>query len=117
MDGSTFALSLGLGQGGRLRCVAAAIRGVLFHEEAAERGELNRCWYERQEVRNLVHCLDRRCILLLTNDCNGDGPKAWQLLRDHFNSTETPRLIKLLEKFTTLQLEPTESMVEYLTRA
>ena len=65
----------------------------------------------------LVQCLDSRSILMLTNDCKGDGPKAWQLLRDHFNSTETPRLMNLLEKFTTLRLEPTESMVDYLTRA
>ena len=34
-----------------------------------------------------------------------------------FNSNETPRLMNLLEKFTTLRLEPTESMVDYLTRA
>ena len=53
---------------------------------------------------------------MLTNDCKGDGPKAWQLLRDHFNSTETPSLMNLLEKFTTLRLEPTESMFDYLTR-
>ena len=65
----------------------------------------------------LVQYLDSRSILILTNDCKGDGPKAWQLLRDHFNSTETPRLMNLLEKFTTLRLEPTESMVDYLTRA
>ena len=65
----------------------------------------------------LVQCLDSRSILMLTNDCKGDGPKAWQLLRDHFNSTETPRLMNLLEKFTTLRLEPTEIMVDYLTRA
>ena len=38
-DGSTFAVSLVLWQGRRLRCVAGAIRGVLFHEEAVERAE------------------------------------------------------------------------------
>ena len=52
---------------------------------------------------------------MLTNQ--GDGPEAWQLLRDHFNSTEAPSLMKLLEKFRTLGLEPTESTVDYLTRA
>ena len=31
--------------------------------------------------------------------------------------TETPRLMNLLEKFTTLRLEPMKSMVDYLTRA
>ena len=66
---------------------------------------------------SLVQCLDSRSILMLTNDCNGDGPKAWQLLRDLFNSTKTPRLMNLLEKFTTLRLDPTESMVDYLIRA
>ena len=65
----------------------------------------------------LVQCLDSCSILMLRNDCKGDGPKAWQLLWDHFNSNGTPSLMNLLEKFTTLRLEPTESMVDYLTRA
>ena len=65
----------------------------------------------------LVQCLDSRSILMVTNDCKGDGSKAWQLLRDHFNSTETPSLLNQLEKFTTLRVDPTESMVDYLTRA
>ena len=30
--------------------VAEAIRGVLFHEEAAEPAKWNRCWYELQEI-------------------------------------------------------------------
>ena len=73
---------------------------------------------KKYEIRAyLVQCLDSRSILMLTNDCKVDGSKAWQLLRDHFNSTETPRLMNLLEKFTTLRLEPRESMVDYLTRA
>ena len=63
----------------------------------------------------LILCLDSHSILMLTNDCKGDGPKAWKQLRDHFNSTETPRLLNLLEKFTTLRLEPMESMVDYLS--
>ena len=65
----------------------------------------------------LVQCLDSRSVLTLMNDCKGDGPKAWPLLQDHFNSTETPRLMNLLEKFTTLRLEPTDSIIDYLTRA
>ena len=36
--------------------MAGAIRGVLFHGEAAERAEWNKCWYECQDVRNFgVH--------------------------------------------------------------
>ena len=45
-DESTFAVAPVLWQGRKLRCVAGAIRGVLFHEEAAERAEWNRCWHE-----------------------------------------------------------------------
>ena len=96
--GSTFAVSPFLWQG--LRCVAGAIRGVLFHEAAAE---CNRCWYECEEVRNSgVQCLDSGIILMLTNDSKGGDPKAWQLLRERFNSTETAKLMNLLEKITTL---------------
>ena len=65
----------------------------------------------------LVQCLDRRSVLMLTNDCKWDGQKAWEVLRNHFNSTETPRLMNMLKKFTTLRLEPSEGMVDYLTRA
>ena len=59
----------------------------------------------------LVQCLDSRSIMMLTNDCKGDGPKAWQLLRDHFNSTETPRLMNLLEKLELAGEKVSENML------
>ena len=92
-------------------CFTKKLLNVLIGTDAGTNDKKYEIW------AYLVQCLDSRSILMLTNDCKNDGPKAWQLLRDHFNSTETPRLMNLLEKFTTLRLEPTESMVDYLTRA
>ena len=54
---------------------------------------------------------------MLTNDHKDDGVAAWKALKSHFSSTETPRLMNLLEKFTSLRLELDEGMVNYLTRA
>ena len=65
----------------------------------------------------LVQCLDNLSILMLTNNFKSDCQKAWHLLQDHFNSTERQRLMNQLAKFTTLLLEPTESMVDYLNKA
>ena len=89
----------------------AKLLKVLNGDEAGTNVERYELW------AYLVQCLDRRSVLMLTNDCKGDGQKAWEMLRNHFNSTETPRLMNLLEKFTTLRLEPSEGMVDYLTRA
>ena len=94
-----------------LKCFTKKLLNVLNGTDAGTNDKKYKIWVY------LVQCLDSRSILMLTNDCKGDGPKAWQLLRDHFNSTETPRLMNLLEKFTTMRLVPTESMVDYLTRA
>ena len=59
----------------------------------------------------LVQCLDSRSILMLTNDCKGDGPKATTSgpLQQHRN-TEVGEPIGEVHNTT-------ESMVDYLTRA
>ena len=65
----------------------------------------------------LVQCLDKRSVLMLKADCKGDGAAAWKVLRAHFSSTETPRVMNLLERFTSLSLKSGEEMVDYLIRA
>ena len=65
----------------------------------------------------LVQCLDARSIMMLESECKGNGPEAWKWLKAHFSSSETPRVMNLLEQLTSLSLKPTEEMTDYLIRA
>jgi hypothetical protein len=65
----------------------------------------------------LVQCLDKRSVLMLRAECRGNGPMAWNRLKAHFSSTETPRVMNLLSEFTNLHLKPGEEIVDYLIRA
>ena len=54
---------------------------------------------------------------MLKSECKGNGPEAWKRLTAHFSSSETPRVMNLLEQLTSLSLKPTEEMTDYLIRA
>ena len=47
----------------------------------------------------------------------GNGSKAWDVLRKRFKSFERPRLQKLISELTTLKKNRNETVIEYLTRA
>ena len=64
----------------------------------------------------LVQCLDKRSIMMLKSECKENGPEAWKRLTAHFSSSETPRVMNLLEQLTSLSLKPTEEMTDYLNR-
>ena len=72
-------------------CFTKKVLKVLNGTDAGTDNKKYELWYSVVQYRNtyLIQCLDNRSILMLTNDCNGDGPKAWQLLRDYFNSNNT----------------------------
>ena len=55
--------------------------------------------------------------MMLKSECKGNGPEAWKRLTAHFSSSETPRVMNLLEQLTSLSLKPTEAMTDYLIRA
>ena len=56
-------------------------------------------------------------MLMLKSECKVNGPEAWKRLTAHFSSSETPRVMNLLEQLTSLSLETTEEMTDYLIRA
>ena len=87
------------------------LRGQLLGTEASNNDEKYNIWAE------LVQCLDKRSIMMLKSECKGDGPEAWKLLAAHFSSSETPRVMNLLEQLTSLSLKPSEEMTDYLIRA
>ena len=68
-------------------------------------------------LAELVQCLDKRSILMLKSECNGNVPEAWKPLTAHFSSSHTPRMMNLLEQLTSLSLKPAEEMTDYLIRA
>ena len=55
--------------------------------------------------------------MMLKSECEGDGPEAWKQLLPHFYSSETPRVMNLLEQLTSLSFKPSEEMTNYLIRA
>ncbi len=56
-------------------------------------------------------------MLRLQAECKGKGTEVWKALTAHFSSTETPRVMNLLERFTSLALKQGEEVVECLIRA
>ena len=63
-----------------------------------------------------MQCLDAKSLLFLRSQ-KGDGPSAWEKLCERFRSFERPRLQYLIEKLTSLRKEPSETVVDYITRA
>ena len=87
------------------------LRVQLLGTDASNDDEKYNIWDE------LVQCLDKRSIMMLKSECKGNGPEAWKRLTAHFSSSETPRVMNLLEQLTSLSLKPAEEMTDYLIRA
>ena len=87
------------------------LRGQQLGTDASNDDEKSKIWTE------VVHCLDKRSIMMLKSECKRNGPDAWNKLTAHFSSSETPRVMNLLEQLTSLPLKPTEEMTDYLIRA
>ena len=84
------------------------LRGQLLGNDTSNNDEKYNNWAE------LVPFLDKRSIMMLKSECKGNGPEAWKRLSAHSSSSETPRVMNMLEKLTSLSLKPTEEMTDYL---
>ena len=87
------------------------LRQKLLGDEVSNADEKYNIWAE------MVQSLDKRSIMMLKSECKGDGPEAWKRLQAHFSSSVTPRVMNLLEQLTSLSLNPSEEMTDYLIRA
>ena len=87
------------------------LRGQLLGTDTSNDDKKYKNWAE------LMQCLDKRSIMMLKSECKGNGPEAWKQLTAHFSSSETPRVMNLLEQVISLSLKPTEEMIDYLIRA
>ena len=64
----------------------------------------------------LIQCLDRKSVMFLRAH-KGNGAAAWKALKQHFKSSERPRMQMVLEKLSNLKMGYKEKMADYLTRA
>ena len=87
------------------------LRQKLLGDEASDDNDKYNIWAE------LEQCLDKRSKMMLKSECKGNGPEAWTRLQAHFSSSETPRVMNLLEQLTSLSLKPSGEMTDYLIRA
>ena len=65
----------------------------------------------------LIQCLDDRSVSLIIRDADGDGRKAFKVLREHYRGVGKPRVISLYTELTTLSKSATENCTDYIIRA
>ncbi|XP_067949474.1 uncharacterized protein [Watersipora subatra] len=71
----------------------------------------------RMAYAELVQVLDEKSLSLVMTDAANDGKKALSILRQHFASTEKPRVLTLYEELTTLRMQDHEDITDYIIRA
>ena len=81
-------------------------------QEGTEAREKNRRAYAE-----LVQVLDERSLQLIMTDCRNDGRAAFKVLREHYQSTEKPRVLTLYEELTTLRMTEEEDITDFVIRA
>ena len=87
------------------------LRGQLLGTDTSNDDEKYNFWAEP------VQCLDKRSIMILKAECKGNEPEAWKRLTALYSSSETPRVMNMVEQLTSLLLKLTEDMTDYLIRA
>jgi len=71
----------------------------------------------RRAYAELVQVLDEKSLQLIMNDAEDHGRNALKILREHYASTEKPRIMTLYENLTTITMTDTEDVTDYLIRA
>ena len=72
------------------------LRGQLLGTDKPKDDEKYIIWAE------LVQCLDKRSLMILKSECKGIWPEAKEWLRAQFCSSETPRVMNLLEQLMSV---------------
>jgi len=71
----------------------------------------------RRAYAELTQVLDERSLEMIMTDCKDNGREALKTLRQHYASTEKPRVLTLYEELTTLNMTDSETITDYLLRA
>ena len=64
----------------------------------------------------LVQFLDDKSISIILRDAKNNGRKALQVLRNHYLGASKPRIISMYHELTTLKLENSETVTDFLLR-
>lgn len=65
----------------------------------------------------LIQFLDDKSLSLIMREAADDGRKALKILRNHYASSSTPRVISLYTELTSLVKQTGESITDYVIRA
>ena len=65
----------------------------------------------------MVQYLDDKSLSLIVRDAKDDGFKAMKILREYYLGTSEPRIISLYCELTTLKMNTSESITDYMLRA
>ena len=65
----------------------------------------------------LVNSLDDKSLSLIRHDAAEDGRKALKILREHYTGKSKPRILNLYTSLTTISMEGTETVTDYIIRA
>ena len=71
----------------------------------------------RRAYAELVQLLDDRSLQLIMIDGENNGRASLNILRQHYASTEKPRVLTLYEELTTLSMKTGEDITDYMLRA
>ena len=71
----------------------------------------------RRAYAELVQVLDEQSLQLVMHDTANNGREAFRILKQHYASTEKPRILSLYEELTTLKMGIDEDTTDYLIRA
>ena len=92
--------------------VIGALNGITTEVVSASKLEmLMKIWTE------LVQRLDELSIRIFKFEFQSDSLEAWKRLQAHFSSSETSRVMILLQQLTSRSLKPGEEMTDYLIKS
>jgi len=71
----------------------------------------------KRAYAELVQVLDEQSLQFVMRNAKEDGRKAFKILKEHYASTQKPRVLTLYEQLTTIKMNDTEDITDYLIRA
>jgi len=85
-----------------------------------EEGDDNADDFNKKNKRaytELVQVLNEKSLQLVVRNAKDDGRKAFKILKEHYASIQKSRVLSLYEQLTTVKMNDTEDITDYLIRA
>ena len=64
----------------------------------------------------LVQALDNKSLLLLEDDCEGNGCKSWKTLQDNYSNKSEARIMSLWERLNNVKCKSPQEMSDYVLK-